>query len=252
MDLRDRTIRRPRTPRGCLFRRRCDAVPRRTCDARSVQTLPGLTASNATIISFNWDLVIDQLLFADGISSEKYGLGDSTGDGPVLIKPHGSLNWYDEKVGSRLKEIKRIELHRGECESVYAFTQFREPISSSNRHYSPLVIPPVFNKSFEREIFTPLWQRCVTEISTAQRVVFLDTPFPTPDLQARFIIRCGFHNQVEGLPAAGGRARPPGRCRVTIVNPDLAAARRIEMLGDNCSRDRQPFTVEKWLSGEWA
>ncbi len=212
-----------------------------------------VSTSRAVIISFNWDLVIDHLMFENGITSENYGLGNPTEGGPVLIKPHGSLNWYNENQGKKISKLNRIDLHRGGSENVYAFTQFREPISSVNRRYSPLIVPPVFNKSFEREIFTPLWQRCVTEISTARNVVFIGYSLPDADLQARFILRCGFHNQVEGLPVTGGRARPSGPCAVTIVNPDIGAARRIEgVLGSHCSREWQPFTVERWLNGERA
>lgn len=206
--------------------------------------------ANATVISFNWDLVLDHLLFGDEILPENYGLADSTIARPLLLKPHGSLNWYDEKQGENIKEIKRIELHAGNRDKVYAFTQFREPHSKFDRRYSPLIVPPVFNKDFEKEIFTPLWRKCVDELSVAHRVIFLGYSLPDADLQARFILRCGFHNQQEGLPTAGGRASPIGQCEVTIVNPDVSAARRIEsILPQNCPCDWQPFTVENWLKG---
>jgi hypothetical protein len=204
--------------------------------------------TNATIISFNWDLVIDHLLLGDRISRDSYGLGETTRSGPILIKPHGSLNWYDGKQGENIKQVRRIELHAGKRDTVYAFTEFREPHSKLDRRYSPLIIPPVFNKSFEQEIFTPLWQKCVSEISVANNVVFLGYSLPDADLQARFILRCGFHNQVEGLPVRGGRAKPTGPSSVVIVNPDVASARRIEGIiarGGQCVW--QPFTVEKWF-----
>jgi hypothetical protein len=203
---------------------------------------------NATVISFNWDLVIDHLIFGDELCAEDYGLGQKLTSGPLLIKPHGSLNWYDEKQGQNLSAVKRFKLYASKKETVYAFTKFREPRSSSNRLYSPLIIPPVLNKNFQQEIFTPLWRKCASEISVAKRVVFLGYSLPDADLHARFILRCGFHNQIEGLPVSGGRAAPVGPASVTIVNPDLASARRIEGVIDRNSRSNwQPFTVEKWF-----
>ena len=201
---------------------------------------------NATIISFNWDLVLDHLIFGDEISLENYGLGTATG--PLLIKPHGSLNWYDERQGKNLDKLKRIELYSGMDEKIFAFTKFREPISARNRRYSPLIIPPVFNKNFTEEIFTPLWQKCVAEISIAKYVVFLGYSLPDADLHARFILRCGFYNQTEGLPGDRGRDKPTGASSVIIVNPDVAAARRIEgVIAEGGKCDWQPFTVEKWF-----
>ena len=49
----------------------------------------------AVVISFNWDLILDEMLFGGDVAPENYGLGKASG-GPILLKPHGSLNWYEE------------------------------------------------------------------------------------------------------------------------------------------------------------
>jgi hypothetical protein len=51
-----------------------------------------LQRENVAVVSFNWDLVLDQQLFAPGLSSESYGLSERLVTGPVLLKLHGSLN----------------------------------------------------------------------------------------------------------------------------------------------------------------
>ena len=67
-------------------------------DARNVPWLEKTTAliqrENATVISFNWDLILDHVLFDGTIDASLYGLGRSERPGPRLLKPHGSLNWY--------------------------------------------------------------------------------------------------------------------------------------------------------------
>jgi hypothetical protein len=50
---------------------------------------------NATIISFNWDLVLDELLIDQSTLKEQYGFGVEP-PAPMLLKPHGSLNWFNE------------------------------------------------------------------------------------------------------------------------------------------------------------
>jgi hypothetical protein len=58
---------------------------------------------------FNWDLVLDELLFGDELKKLDYACGNRR-KGPRLIKPHGSLNWYEHESGHHLKEEKRFEL----------------------------------------------------------------------------------------------------------------------------------------------
>ena len=47
------------------------------------------------------------------------------------------------------------------------------------------------------------------------------------DFHAQFILRSGFHNQIDGeLNGAGGRRRATEPVEVVIVNPDRGAAER--------------------------
>jgi len=52
-----------------------------------------LRHGNAAIVSFNWDLVLDHLVFNGEIVKDNYGLAKQLAEGPLLFKPHGSLNW---------------------------------------------------------------------------------------------------------------------------------------------------------------
>jgi hypothetical protein len=45
-----------------------------------------------TIISFNWDLVLDELIFGDKMNGKSYGFGSLVRGSTTLLKPHGSLN----------------------------------------------------------------------------------------------------------------------------------------------------------------
>ncbi len=200
----------------------------------------------AVIISFNWDLVLEQQLFGESITPEQYGFGAKRSKTAFLLKPHGSLNWYAGKLGRKIKVEKRELLFEQENSELYRFKFSRSP--KGKQSYMPLIVPPVFNKSFADPVFTLLWQRCVSVLSTASKVTFLGYSLPEADLHARFILRCGFQNQIDGeLSATGKRSTPTGPAEVIIVNPDVNAARRIEgTIGSECSW--APTTAERWIA----
>ncbi len=204
---------------------------------------------NAAIISFNWDLILDKLLFDGGISGTSYGFSKGSAANPVLLKPHGSLNWFEKYLGTHLKSIKRTAIFSPKGpDTIYAFREFRAPVSKLGRTYTPLIIPPIYLKNFEKPVFKALWKNCTTALSTAKKVVFLGYSMPLADLHAQFIMRCGFHNQIEGeLGRTKKRKKATGPAEVIIVNPDGAAAQRIDAIVG-------PAHKCKWIStpiSEW-
>jgi hypothetical protein len=201
---------------------------------------------NAQIISFNWDLVLDQLLFGDALSKSSYGFTKRSSQ-LRLIKPHGSLNWYSHEAGKHLKSDRKFKLCGHGDSKIYAFKPYRAP-SSSRRSYMPFIVPPVFSKSFEEDIFNTLWQEAVSTLSTAASVTFLGYSLADADFHARFILRCGFHNQVDGaLRSGGGRRSPTGQAAVTIVDLDDKVGPRIEAaVGWPC--DFYRGSIEDWVT----
>jgi hypothetical protein len=189
-----------------------------------------------TIISFNWGLILDQLFFDDEVNAKSYGLRRGLKASVTLLKPHGSLNWYDGDQGARIKQQLRFPLHTDAGgQKIYAFMNFRSPRSKNK--YMLMIIPPVYNKDFSHHVLRDLWRSCVASLSAASKVVFLGYSLPEPDLHARFILRCGFHNQVEA-----------GQSQVVIVNPDQGAASRIERsVGHHVRCDWQPMPVAEWI-----
>ena len=220
------------------------AISRKVCP--SDPAVPWLIAfrerikrERAVIISFNWDLILDELLFGSELNKTCYGFSDEPNAGPTLLKPHGSLNWFGNDLGRFLKDERKIVLFGEKEESrVYAFRKFRAPVSNkSNREYTPLIVPPVYLKNFGKPVFQALWKNCTRHLSTARQIVFLGYSLPSADFHAQFIMRCGFHNQKEGqLDKNDKRKESTGPAEVVIINPDIGAARRIEAIaGSNCT-----------------
>jgi hypothetical protein len=211
-----------------------------------------LRSENAAIVSFNWDLILDQQLFGDRLGAKSYGLENELGSEAVLLKPHGSLNWYSATHVEYVTEDKRIQIFPAtkDADAVEAFLHPRQIDSKVGRRYTPLIIPPTYLKDFNAPIFRKLWNRCTDVLSTPRKLIFLGYSLPAEDLHAQFIFRCGFHNQVEGRLTAHGSSRYPatGVAEVIIVNPDQDAARRIEAVAGPKVRCKWiPQRVQDWL-----
>jgi hypothetical protein len=165
----------------------------------------GVRKDGSTIISFNWDLVLDELLLKEVTSPTQYGFQGSA-EGLTLLKPHGSLNWFDEKQSKRLKDRFKVPLAKASGKGTYAFTKFRSPKSKIGNRYQPLIVPPHYMKRFDQPGFKEVWNTCVSKLSTAREVIFIGYSLPPSDFHARFMLRCAFHNS-----EAFGRARGHGR-----------------------------------------
>jgi hypothetical protein len=214
-------------------------------------TVDRIRRERAAIVSFNWDLVLDQQLFETQLGPESYGLGKELGSNPVLLKPHGSLNWYEATEVQRVVKKNRVEIfhHKNAKERIEAFLHPREIKSRAGRRYTPLIVPPTYLKDFSRPVFRQLWRRCTDVLSTPAKLIFLGYSLPASDLHAQYILRCGFHNQIEGrLKRNGMRYSATGPAKVIIVNPDQGAARRIESVaGPKIPCTWIPKRIEDWL-----
>ena len=204
----------------------------------------------ASIISFNWDYELDKHLLDGQPSRQQYGIDVRNGVTPVLLKPHGSLNWYVDESVEHVKGKHLELLYEGSGkeghESIYRFLPWRAP-QTKRREYVPWIVPPTHYKRFGHPMLRRLWNRSVTVLSTATRVYFLGYSQPETDWHSRYILRCGFYNQEHGVPHNGKRSSPTGKATVTVVNPDEGAFRRIEStVGWPC--EWLSSTVKHWLN----
>ena len=208
------------------------------------QVVKRIKATKAAIISFNWDYELDKALLST-VTPASYGIGDGTVRGTVLLKPHGSLNWYPGATGAHIRRDLRKLLWSEKGKKVYCFLRWRE-IRSGRRQYLPWIVPPTHLKDFNHPMLKRIWQRCVDVLSKGEKVYFLGYSLPPADWHSRYIFRCGFHNQQEGLPVDHGREKPTGRSRVWVVNPDPGVFRRIEsIVGWKCKW--VPKRIGEWL-----
>lgn len=180
------------------------------------------------------------------MSASSYGLSEQA-KGPRIIKPHGSLNWYEKSTGQHLKPDKVFSLFGSDDDEILAFKRYRAP-KSSRHTYMPLIVPPVFSKDFSDPLFQPLWRETVAVLSTAAKVTFLGFSLADDDFHARFILRCGFHNQTDGeLLTRGRRSHPTGQAKVAVVDPCEHSRAKIQSVV-GWPIEEHAMTIEKWVA----
>lgn len=180
-----------------------------------------------TVISFNYDVLIDEALtrLSTGIWKAYPGYGISISAGADewsaarkrgafasknylrLLKPHGSLHWSLQDA-----EAKRLEL-RGE---PYGAEAVRDNI-----------IPPTWDKAILQEWpWKPIWKQASQMLQRTRCLIVIGYSVPQTDLTSQALIRSSLSN---------------GNLRLIVVaNPDpLARARVIDLArGGITSRTR--------------
>ena len=217
------------------------------------------SSENPVIISFNWDYELDKAVFGEGPDLAErlqigYGAKTVPRPGILILKPHGSLNWYLQEVGQHIKSDRVTLLwkpsarNEQKSEPIYCFLRWRGPKSSHGRRYVPWIVPPTHMKSFQHQMLRGVWRQCAYSLGTASKVFFLGYSLPAADWHARYIFRCGFYSDPGQGLRTGVRAKRAASPEVTVVNPDNAAFRRTEaVVGNNCNW--KPLTVARWLAG---
>ncbi len=215
-------------------------------DANWLQNFVGrLNRENAIVISFNWDLVLDYELFSDGLDEYSYGF-KARKSAVKLLKPHGSLNWYAESEVASVNASLRTTIYPG----VEVFMSPRKIGSRKGNQYKPMIVAPSYIKDFTKPVYEKTWQACTNALSRASEVTFIGYSLPADDTQAQFILRCGFHNQINGrLGKYGTRLPATGASKVTIINPDQEAAKRIiGVVGPRVQCNWIPERAQDWAN----
>jgi len=172
-----------------------------------------------TIITFNWDLLLDNILlsspsfFIDGIPENYYGTSFSyMGDGREsynrvpnsslkLLKLHGSLNWLFCK---NCKENNKFFVI-GKKPAVKVLEGFGMKCPNCGNDLDTLIVPPTFQKIEEGGIISALsdiWKCAKDNLSNANRIVIAGYSFPEDDVHFRLFFRSALveNYKKKGMP----------------------------------------------------
>lgn len=170
------------------------------------------TAQKDTIITFNYDTLIEdaltrmKVLYNYGYSSadlsnhkkrqtdlsEYLTLSEDSTNAISLLKLHGSINWAEGEPNSSTGLVPR-----------FFYNNYDELVAKGA---VPLIEPPTWRKG-GNDILRTVWDRAVTALQTATRIIFIGYSAPATDPHFRFLM-------------AAGLAENICLSKVVVVNPE--------------------------------
>jgi len=218
------------------------------------QSFVNLLNRGDTIISFNYDLVLENLLMAHNLwepfsGYKKYGLTlshrekytetSSKNKNTIdLIKLHGSINWINE------------DFHTGDGSNNISFHLCNRTISQpliqgipdpivfhkfAETHYfgNPVIVAPSFLKQFDKPYQIIMMNTAIKQIKLADEIIIMGYSLPKADTTASFLF-----------------ANIEKTKRVKIVNTDDESKLK-QRLQDNYEVNKvcfYPCKIENWLT----
>lgn len=165
------------------------------------------------IITFNWDLLVEKALRKLRIVWH-YDLIDNR---ISLLKPHGSIDWFDSKK-VHLRKATSFRL-MGEIGRIRVFNYFRFP--ETEKRVAPVIIPPTVKKKWPYREFSVIWRAVWKALRHADEINILGFSLPPEDLHVRFVMRSAIRANEEA------RQSP---LTINLVNPDKSVFLRFSRL----------------------
>jgi NAD-dependent SIR2 family protein deacetylase len=146
--------------------------------------------SDDALITFNWDLLIDNICLGGpnyGINLletiyETEGSGHAIRNRRLVLKPHGSMNWMScQKCHRSFAHIlggkTAARYHAGQevrCQHCSGLTE-------------PLIIPPTLMKNYQHPVIRAVWVEAARVLCQAEEIVIVGYSLPPTDFKARWL-----------------------------------------------------------------
>lgn len=194
------------------------------------------------VITFNWDLGLERAMDKYGKAMDKHGKDidldwsyryPAKGSDIVLLKAHGSIDWYETSdIYSVPKGDKEpLDPNVGHISLI----RWWEPKSiGRTKEIAPYIIPPTYFKTFQTEEIRHIWNDMYLTLSQAKKIIIIGYSLPSLDLQARVILRSSIE-QNRYQSKAGKKGIVWG------INPSQKANNTYQKLGLNFEFILQSF-----------
>jgi hypothetical protein len=166
------------------------------------------------VITFNWDLTVEQVLSSRQPDlAVAYQYSKKTLESKLtLLKPHGSINWFDKKTIPSAVASGAIELDP----EVRLVNFLNLKLSHDLIQATPVIVPPVSDKQFdEHAVFQKTWSSVYQAIASATELIILGYSLPREDQFSRFVFRRALRNNVKRVQKG-----EKSKLQVTVVNPE--------------------------------
>jgi hypothetical protein len=155
------------------------------------------TDSRCDFVTLNYDVALDYCLSKDGEEVD-YGFDDH-GNGPSLLKLHGSANWlrYDETIKPIPVSLLKI-ISSGQRNILSYHTEQNRTNVLKEIHFSEsreggetFIVPPSYSKQFALPQIESVWRNAATLLSQADTIVFIGYSVPPSDLMFHYLFGLG-------------------------------------------------------------
>ena len=169
-----------------------------------------------TVISFNYDLLLDRALCDIGFKVN-YGLPNTstvtgyheitasfTDTAVPYYKVHGSANWircecpesHDKGVyiaPPRVNPKAAIDtlLQKSLENCPWCTRALKEMCKDPLSHHTPIIIPPTWNKAGYQSFVQPVWVAAMKALREAWRIVIIGFSLPETDIFFRYMLMAG-------------------------------------------------------------
>ena len=159
--------------------------------------------TNATCITFNYDDLLDAALTRAGKWDPDWGYGffcrssfdtvhpGSDGSTPsdlLLLKLHGSVNWWPRLGYAKPFALDAIVHHQSWLHG-WRSNLYGDALVARHLEPEPVIVPPVLSKSdlVAQPVLRLVWSLAYEHLSTAEAVTFIGYSFPATDTAARVL-----------------------------------------------------------------
>lgn len=185
---------------------------------------------NDVIITFNWDIGIERALDlaiddSNNISDWRYRIPRRpTKKQVVLLKAHGSIDWFRTKDISFMSHKRRFFLDDA-LGQISVINSWDYPRYKTRKELIPFIIPPTFEKHFSEGEVMGIWVDIYRALQQAEKIHIFGYSVPQADLHASFTLRAAIQNNLHQ-----SKAEYDGI--VKVYNPDSEIRQRFtELIG---------------------
>lgn len=155
-----------------------------------------------SIITFNYDIVIDVALHLSGIRYD-YCIENTECSGIPLLKLHGSLNWASRTTDNAILPLTlseyfkyyRITFPQDRRNAIIPIgTQLKEYFSKHSQEQvnnEPFIVPPTWSKADHYSSINSVWARAAYDLGEAEYIFIIGYSLPATDALFRLLYALG-------------------------------------------------------------
>jgi hypothetical protein len=161
--------------------------------------------SRTIFVSFNYDLLLETALTLESIEFS-YAIDKSDSSRNVVLKPHGSINWFTDAEFPKTKQWQQEK-----CVSflgrVWIYPEAIPSFMNTGINPGYILIAPTPHKQIELDFLKRQWTSFSSTIHSCPHVTIVGYSMPSADRLARIVLRRA------GSPHNTSR-------RITVIDPN--------------------------------